>query len=419
MAFDVRNSRAGISRERIAAATDAARATFGFPAGIAMGFGLILGLGLPELDDWLDVSLPLFVFSTQDAARGMLETIATAAMAVAGISISVTIVAFTLSANQLSPRVLRSFRRDLICQLTLAAFLGTFIYCLAALVRLGSLGPDRVPNVSIAVAVLLALLAFGLFATFIGHIANMLQPSTIIASIAADAEPELDRPYPAGIGVEAEDAAAASSLAERTVSTGVYLPVRSEGDGFLTVVGGDPIVAIAAERDLLVRQRTPVGAYVLPGEVVAEAWIRPGAETEGLTDLLASHFELGRQRTLPQDPGFPIRQLADVALKGLSPGINDPTTASNAIEAMTAALVRFARSPRPSAIRLDDDGVPRFAAEVADLDGLVELGFDQVCVFAESDPTVVARLRDLLSRLRAVAIEQGQPHAAIDRLLAS
>ncbi len=418
MAFDVRNSRAGISGERIAAALDAARATFGFPAGIAMGIGLLLGLGLPELDDWLDASVPLFVFSTQDAARGMLETIATAAMAVAGISISVTIVAFTLSANQLSPRVLRSFRRDLISQLTLAAFLGTFIYCLAVLVRLGSLGPDRVPTFSIAVAVLLALLAFGLFATFIGHIANMLQPSTIIASIAADAEPELDHPYPAGIGAEAEDVATARSRVERQISARVSLPVRSEGGGFLTIVGGDPIVAVAAERDLLVRQRTPVGAYVLPGEAVAEAWIGPGADSEGIAERLASCFELGRQRTLPQDPGFPIRQLADVALKGLSPGINDPTTASNAIEGMTAGLVRFARSPQPSAIRLDDDGVPRFVAEVADLDGLVALGFDQVRVFADSDPTVLALLRDLLSRLRAVAVEQGRPHAAIDRLLA-
>lgn len=409
----------GVSRERVIAVADAFRATFGLPAGLAMAAGLILGLGLPELDGLLDAKVPLFVFSTQEAARGMLETIATATVAVAGISISVTVVAFTLSANQLSPRVLRSFRRDLTTQLTLAAFLGTFIYCLAVLVRLGALGPDRVPNLAVAAAVLFALVAFALFAGFVGHIANMLQPSSIIASIAADARSSFESAYPDGIGREPEDAAAARAAAESAMRSAKPIPVRSEDEGFLIAIRGGELLGAAEELDLVVRQRVPIGAYVLPGAALAEA-SRLGDDPGGdLGERLAPYFELGRQRTLPQDPGFAVRQLADIALKGLSPGINDPTTACNAMDAMAAALIRFARSAPAAAVRLGAERRPRLILAAPELDGLVELGFEQVCAFAGSDPVVRARLVGLLSALRDTAAEAGLAHAATARLLRS
>ncbi len=408
-----------ISSERIVAIGDAIRATFGFPAALAMIAGLILGLGLPGVDEWLDITVPLFVFSTQDAARSMLETVATATVAVAGISVSVTIVAFTLSANQLSPRVLRSFRRDLISQLTLAAFLGTFIYCLGVLVRLGSLGPGRVPTLSIAVAVFLALIAFALFAAFIGHIANMLQPSSIIASIAGDARVVFEHPYPAGVGMEPDDDAAARAETEKMKKIAEPIAICSKDEGFLIVVHGGAIVDLAEKLDLLVHQSVAVGSYVLPGQTLAEVWNLGSAPESAAEEQLAPYFVLGSQRTLPQDPAFPVRQLADVALKGLSPGINDPTTACNAVEAMSAGLVRFARTRPPGRIRLDEGGRPRLVAEIAEFDQLVALGFEQVCLYARSDPVVLAKLRDLLCSLRGVAAKERLAHLEVDRLLDS
>ena len=255
------------SRERLVALFDTFRASFGSLSALAMGLGLLAGLGLPEVDAWLRAQVPLFDFSTEEAARSMLETIATVTVSVAGIAFSVTIVAFTLSTNQLSPRVLRSFRRDLISQLTLAAFLGTFVYCLALLARLGSLGGGEVPSISIAVAVLLALGSLALFAVFIGHIASMLQPASVIASIAADSRPELSRPYPAGVGAEPEDGEAARRAAERRMRAGPGHGVECEGEGYLTVVSAGEIVAAAPRRR---RARPPA----LPDRVLPAA--RPG-----------------------------------------------------------------------------------------------------------------------------------------------
>jgi uncharacterized membrane protein len=404
------------SRERLDAVVDQLRTTFGFPAALAMAVGLVIGLGLPAVDHWLQIQVPLFVFSTQDAARSMLETVATATVSVAGISFSVTIVAFTLSANQLSPRVLRSFRRDVIAQLTLASFLGTFVYCLAVLARLGASRSEHVPYLSIALAIVLSLTSFGLFALFIGHIVNMLQPSSIIASIAVDSRDELCRPFPAGLGLEPDDPGQAEAQARSRCSSRPGSPVCHRGEGFLVVVRAAEIIELAEREDALVRQLVPIGAYVLPGERVAEVWPREDHAAEALAEGVGDLFELGSQRTLPQDPGFPIRQLADVALKGLSPGVNDPTTATNALGAMTACLLRFAEAEASSRARVGPSGEPRLLVEVPDLDRLATLGFAQPIAFADADPVVRERIGELLGILRCAARRHGMNHDGIDDL---
>ena len=405
------------SRERLRTLFDHFRASFGSLTALAMGLGLLLGLGLPEIDKSIEADLPLLDFSTREAARSMLETMATATVSVAGIAFSVTIVAFTLSTNQLSPRVLRSFRRDLISQLTLAGFLGTFVYCLAVLARLGSLRGEELPSISIAVAVLLTLAALALFAVFIGHIANMLQPSSVIASISADSRSELTHPFPSGVSAEPTDPGAALAAAERRMAATAGHRVECDHEGFLTGVRAAEIVTAAEQAGALVRQRCRIGAYVLPGETIAEVWCADEEQARDLGAHVAGLIETGRQRTLPQDPGFPVRQLADVALKGLSPGINDPTTALTAMEAMSAGLIRFAGGERPSPVRLGDDGEPRFVAEVPSLGDLVELGFEQVLVFGRKDPLVLRRLEGLLEAISAAADEESR--SAVERVLAS
>ena len=121
---------------------------------------------------------------------------------------------------------------------------------------------------------------------------------------------------------------------------------------------------------------------------------------------------------LPQDPGFPIRQLADVALKGLSPGVNDPTTATNALEAMTACLLRFAGSEKAGAVRVGRSGEPRLLVEAPDIDRLTRLGFAQPIEFVGADPVVRERIRRLLGSLRQTALHHGLRHVRIDELLA-
>ncbi len=192
--------------------------------------------------------------------------------------------------------------------------------------------------------------------------------------------------------------------------------MRLEREGFLSEVRADRLLECAEAEDLYVRQRARVGAYLLPGEEVATAWLPAGGEEEGIEERLRGYFTLGPQRTLPQDPSFPVRQLADVALKGLSPGINDPTTATNAVEALSAGLVHFTRPPHPCRYRADGDGRPRFRAEVPELSDLVRLGFEQTIHYAGDDPVLPGRLRELLEAIAAAAREAGLEAGEAERL---
>ncbi len=398
---------------------DAVRATFGFPAALAIVAAVVVGMAMPAVDRWLNVDVPFFDFADQQAARSILEAITTVTVSVVGIAFSVTVVAFTLTANQLSPRVLRSFRRDLLSQLTLAAFLGTAVYCLAVLARLGTLGGQRVPSLSLALATLLGLGSFALFAAFIGHIASMLQPSSVIASISEEARDHLSHPYPLEIGEEPEDGDRAAADFARAAGERRELAIRLDREGFLTEVQADDLLECAEDEDLYVRQRVQVGAYLLPGQAVASAWLPEGCDREEVGERLRGFFSLGPQRTLPQDPSFPVRQLADVALKGLSPGINDPTTAANAMEGMSAGLIHFTRPPHPCRYRADGDGRPRFHADVPDLAELVRLGFEQVIHYSADDPVLPRRLHGLLGEISAAARENGLEAEEVERLAAT
>lgn len=395
---------------------DELKASFGLPAGLAMLAGALLGSGLPTLDRELDVAVPTLSIGTQEAATGLLETIATATVSVAGLAFSVTVVAFTLTSSQLSPRVLRSFRSDRLSQAVLALFLGTFVYCLSVLVRLGG-REEGVPNLSMTVALLLGFASFMLFAVFVAHILRMLQPSTVIATIVSEAKGAIAHPFPSEIGAAAAEGDGPISETQRRMDAHDPVRVEAEGEGYLRVIRGEQLIALAREHHALVRQRVAIGDYVTPADVLAEVWVegRSGSDAEALVRSMRGAFVLGRQRSLVQDVAFPVRQLADVALKGLSTGVNDPTTAENAMEALTAVLVRFARSDSPHRVRLDSDGEPRFVADPPVLDDLIHLGFEQVRICSASDPVVSVRLLELLELIAHAAEAAGVEHAEAGR----
>ena len=393
--------------ERAGSAWEALRSSFGFLTGVAMVVGLIAGFGLPAIDEALNIDLPVFEFTSQDSARSLLEVVATATVSVAGLSFSVTVVAFTLASSQLSPRVLRTFRSDRLSQATLAAFLGTFIYCIAVLVRLGSTADGQpVPNLSTTVAMVLAFTAFAMFAAFIAHIVRLLQPASLIEGIRSTGAPIVEAPYPSGVGESPEDPAAAErAVAERGATRSE--PVTADGAGYVTTLRGRGIVEAAAARDALVVQRTALGEYVAEGTVLADLWCEDAEDREALAETVKGAFGLGSQRTPVQDVAFPIRQLADVALKGLSPGINDQTTAENAMDAATALLVRSASVDKTSRLRCDADGAVRLVALAPSLDDLVRLAFEQVRVAAAPTPVVGRRLLTLLERIERAASKAG------------
>jgi uncharacterized membrane protein len=395
-----------VRRFRLAARWDALRRSFWFLPALAMAGGAGLAWVIGSLDDAIDLHFGVVSFNDPSSARRLLQTIATVTVTVIGISFSVTVVALQLASQQLGPRVLRTFQADALNKFVLSLFLGLFVYCLVVL-TLDTSGSNAVPELAVAVALALAIVAFGAFVAFIHNIVESLQASTLIKRIAADGQRTLEHRFPESIGSDPPEPAAAENRVSRWTGDAPPLPVPAPRAGFLVGIDERRLMEAAIGDDVLVVQRVAIGDFAVTGAVLAD--IRGGrGDRDDVAGQVAEAFRLEGERTVVQDVAFPLRQLADVALRALSPGLNDPTTAENAMGSATDMLVRFARRGAPSPIRVDGQGTPRFIAIVPGLDDLVRLGFDQVRVAAATHPLVAARLIELLRHVEEVASAYGR-----------
>ena len=387
------------------------RQSFWLIPACGMTLGLVSGFGLVELDYRLGVNPGVFTFVDLQSARAVLETIATVTVSVAGLAFSVTVVALQLASQQLSPRVLRTFQGDRLSQAVLAVLLGTFGYALMVLAKLTERG---VPALSVTVAIVGAVAAFGLFVAFIHHIVVSLKASTILKRISRDGREAVERRWPSEVGADPDDASAAEAAAHGRMLGPPVAVVRSQRAGFVSGVHGNGLMALAADQDLLIEQRAALGRFLFSGSEVARVWGGPDGAHD-VADRVIGCFELNDERSLAVDVAYPVRQLADVALRALSPSLNDPTTAENAIDSMGELLVQFARAPGPASIRVDEAGVPRMITIVPGLDDLVRVGFEQVRVSAANQPVFARHVMHVLGAVAREARAQGLPLEEIRR----
>lgn len=380
-------------------------------AGIAAA--IALALLLPAVDESISLPDAVSFSGGADTARAVLQMIATIAVSVAGISFSVIVVALVLASQQLSPRVMRSFQRHPLNQGVLGLFLATAAF---SLVVLGSVedSNDGVPEFSVTVAMVLAALSLAVFVVFLHHMVRSLNASAVIRRIAAEGHKAVDAPYPTEVGESPADLGLAEAGVRELARRSVRRTVTAPRAGYLASVEAVELLRAAERRDGFVEQRCAIGDFIVTGGAMAVVWA-PQPEAEALAAETNRAFVLNEERLVDDDVAFPLRQLADVALKGLSPGINDPTTAENAMDSVTDSLVRLARQPKPSMLRLSPSGAPRLRAAAPSLDELVKLGFDQVRRDGASRPSFSVRLLELLASLRELGGERAQGCEEIDR----
>ncbi|CAN5136299.1 DUF2254 domain-containing protein [soil metagenome] len=389
---------------------EAASQSFWAPPAAAMLIGGALGFIVPEFDNASNGVFGIFSTSEFQSARSLLEVIATVTVSVAGITFSVTIVVLQLASQQLGPRVLHTFQSRWIGRITLATFLGVFVYSLTALGRLGSVTEN--PNLVLTIAVTAAIAAFVLFTVFIHDIVISIRPSTVIRRIGADAQGTLEHLFPSGIGQDPDDTQTASTLLAGRMSELPSATAAAGSSGYLAAIDSS-LIETAREADGFVSQTVMIGDFVVTGEELAS--VAAPSEPDQLAERIAKAFQISPSRSLVKDVAFPIRQLADLALRALSPSLNDPTTAENAAGAITEALVRFAEVERVEALRADSEGKPRFRALAPDLDGLVRLGFEQIRPCAADDPLLPRRLLHLFGQVERAALAAGRSTAEIER----
>lgn len=397
---------------------------------------LVLGVVVPELDSALaagrnadDASRRFAAWLAQwtfsggaDAARDVLAAIAGSVVTVTSLTFSLTVVTLQLASSQFSPRLLRTFSGDRFVQITLAAFLGTFVYTLTVLrtVRVETdSAPAVVPHAAITVAYLAAVVDVVLLVAFLAHLAREIRVEPMLARVHRGAQATLDavttprdpeRPGPPVPAVFDTDDAA-------------WRPLPAAGSGFVTGIDHDALVELAEERDLLLELQCDAGATVAAGAPLGR-W-RPAGDDDpdeacrdAVHAAVAGAVRTGVERTSAQDVGYGLRQLVDVALKALSPGINDPTTAVHAIGHVSTLLCQSAGRTWGSLVLSGADERPRVVLRRATFAQLLDVGVAQCLHYGADDPDVLVRIAELLGEVgwTLPAPERSPVGAQLDRL---
>jgi len=323
-----------------------------------------------------------------DGARGVLGTIAGSMIAVAGVVFSTTMVALSLASSQLGPRLLRNFIRDRGNQFVLGTFVATFVYCLLVLRTVnGTEGDVFVPEVGVTAGVALALASVGVFIYFLHHAAVSIQASTVVARVGDELTAAIDDLYPGGVGDGAEPGEVpAAGVPQASVT------VETEEAGYVLRVDADALVRTAAERDLVVHLAHPLGRFVRPGDALMRVASPAGGPDVETRAALRAAVVVGPTRTGHRDIEFALRQLTEVAVRALSPGVNDPFTAVECVNRLGEAFVRLAGRAFPSPYRLGPDGRLRVVAPVHAFPDLLAGAVEPIRHHARGSPQVLAAL---------------------------
>ncbi len=330
------------------------------------------------------------------SAQQILTTIATSMMTFTGLVFTITIVVLQLASGQFSPRVLRSFLRDRGSQASLGVFTATFAYSLFILgqIRTGSVGPVFVPGLSITIALTLVTVSLITFVYFVNHIAQSIRVVDIIASVAEDTHASID-------AVWSTDFPAQHEVPDLDLSArGDVMPLRRRGGGVVVGLDVDGLVEIATHHGCVLRLLPKVGDFVANGAPLFEIY---GGHGTPRSEELHRQIDLGGERTMYQDPAFGVRQLVDIAVKALSPALNDPTTAVQAIDRLHDILSHLARLPAPADGYCDATGELRLVRALVSWPGFVALAFEEIREYGGSSVQVQRRLRASLDELLSIA----------------
>jgi uncharacterized membrane protein len=336
-------------------------------------------------------------------ARNVLETIASSTITVAGVVFSITIVTLTLASSQFGPRLLRNFMNDRGTQLVLGVFVGTFLYCLLVLRAIRGLDQTTVvPFLSVTCGVAFAVASVGFLIFFIHHISTSIIAENVIGRVAADLMSEIDSLYPEKARVPGTEKN--EDVPERFEHRPACLYSRKSG--FIQAIAMETLLDLANAHDLLIRLHRRPGGFVAEGALLAE--IIPGPEiSEDLRRKMHDAIFFGRSRTPTQDIEYSIDQLVEVALRALSPGINDPFTAISCIEWLGAALIRVAGREIPSRWRRNDDGKLRILTDATDFEGIAGAALNQLRQYGKGSVAVTIRLLEVLGRVGPHIVRSG------------
>ena len=363
-------------------------------------------------DQWLAQWPRLFGAGAQ-GARGMMSTIAGSMMTVVGVTFSMILVVLALASSQYTSRILRNFMRSRVTQVVLGIFAGIFTYCLIVLrtIRGGDEGAF-VPNLAVFFGFVLALGGVGALMFFIHHIASSIQASSIIASVAEETIAVIDRLFPEKLGHGPDEDDDGQML--RPLSGRNWRAVPAPQSGYIQSVNNAALLRLARDRKTIVRMEHGIGDFVVRNTTLASLALEDLPDQETIA-ALQDAFSISSYRTVEQDAAFGIRQIVDVALKALSPGINDTTTAVMCVDYLTAIMAQLAPRQIPSSRRYEE-GELRVIAIGPNFESLLAESFDQIRCNAIGNVAIMLRMLGALQTIASMTVRADRRRSLRDQV---
>lgn len=343
--------------------------------------------------------LSLLYGGSADGAQQLLATLAGAMITTAAMAFSVLIVVLSLASQQFGPRLLRNFMADLGNQLVLGLFISTYVYCVIALSRVytGQEGGGFVPRIATTFALLLGVVSFATLIYFVHHMATSVRVDHIVERVSQELRDEIESLYPGELGQESEDGAeGATPPPEESRENTRSISVGESG--YVETIDLESLMKLATENDLLVRLLKRPGNYLVSrAEVML---VQPGSRVnDRIARKLAATVSVSKYRTPTQDVEFSVSQLVEVAVRALSPSINDPFTAITCVDELGEALLRLAQRPMPSPLRYDKHKKVRVIAHAYTFSGISKAMYAQIRQASHGNVAVSMRLLESIGSL--------------------
>ncbi len=369
---------------------------------------LALGALLSQVHVGAHAPLQRLLFrGTADDARTLLLEITSTVITVIALVLGLTLVALQLASTQYSPRVLRNFLRDRPNQVFLSVIVATFGYSAAGLYTVGVSAGRRTasyPQIAVTVAIVLLFVSLGALIFFLDHLAHSIQIDRLMAVVEhATIETIAERPPEPGH----------RSLPGRATEPPAWAVAIPAGKhGYVQTIHPEVLLPLAEQLEVTVRIIPLVGDHVVAGLPIAQAWRAsaelPSPDPRALADAVHRGVRIGYERTLQQDVRFGMRQLVDIALRALSPAVNDPYTGIQAIHRLTVVLCALAVTPLDDYVAARRDGSPGVVVKMPSFADYVDLACGLIRRYGASEPTVTAALLRMLQDVQAMVTDPGR-----------
>ncbi|GEO96696.1 hypothetical protein KTU01_28190 [Kocuria turfanensis] len=335
----------------------------------------------------------------------MLQVVATSIMTATTLTFSLTVVALQLASQQFSPRLLREFARDAKIQAVLAVLVSTFVIALTGLAGMGSEAP--LPVLVPALTLVMGLVSAGALVMFLGHIVRSLRVDSMMVAVHEQAAATVAEAY-----LDYEDRSKEPAPGLPGPEGGTLL--RAKRSGFVQAIRPGPLVEACAEHGLFLLLGVRPGDHVTEGTPLGSVWTddgAPAAAGDVLDEAVAQAVEVGFERTLEHDAALGLRQLTDIAVKAISPSVNDPITA-HAIGYCTDLLARLQHRKLGPQQHVDAAGTVRLVTPDRDHRYYLDLVCAPIRRFGAGEPLVLTALLRMLRACAATARDDTQ-HAQI------